>query len=140
METSRRVTIHIPESLEAALRERDSNLSASLRDALERYLDLVRHECAALNDMLSDGEIGMIFDVMRKRRLRPGWERFLPDHIDVAGRLDRLDQKWGVEAPDLAAKLTRMNRAQLVALVDAAARHWQRASVGENPSVRDALK
>lgn len=107
------------------------NLSFALRDTLDRLTLSVASERAFLQSLFTASEMAAILDACN------GW---LADTASIAqlsievedAMADGLAAKWGINGPQLVAKLERLGYFALWTLADAIASWWQRVGAGED--------
>lgn len=126
--------------LEPALSARGESLALVARRDLERYYQLLTDELQAVQ--LSEGEAGLIVDALNGTLLDAHSYRYLPAEIMDALNGTLLTDKWAVDGEALTGKLARLSRGQLLAVVDAAERYWQRAgqAAGQGEPLPEQLR
>lgn len=127
---SKRRSIYTSTALERVLDARTSDsrsVSATLSTIAERYDEAVRSHARDL--ALSTDEWLLVCEALNGLGL-DGWDgsatrvRFAWPTIADAITLNGLDEKWGVDAAVLTARLCDCSYADLLALVDMAERFW----------------
>lgn len=117
--------ITLPPDLYDALASRirgSRERSATIARDLSRLYDLYRH---ALREVpLTTGEACLICDVLNGTLMDASSAAALWAEVADGVRLDRLDEKWGVDGDALIARLKGLDRLTCLALVDAAERFW----------------
>ena len=107
--------------------------SAVVRQCVERYLALLRHELATVQ--LSEREALLIADATNGTIFTPDTARLLWAQVADAIRLNKLDEKWLVNGDALVEKLQGFCPGQALAVVDALERAWLRGT-----DMADALR
>lgn len=103
--------------------------SATIARDLARLYDLYK---LALREVpLTVGEACLICDVLNGTMMDASSSTMLWAEVEDGIRLDRLDEKWGVDGDALVAKLKGLDRLTCLALVDAAERFWVAAPSSE---------
>ena len=135
-----KIPLSITARLVSEIDGRGDNRSGTIGKCLDRYLAILERSRMTMADLLSDGEIGLILDVLNgtafSDTISPAmvWaevEDALPD--GYAG-------KWNVDGPALVGKLKAMSYGECIALVDAVEVWWNRISHGEQIEPREALR
>lgn len=115
--------------------------SMAINRSLDRYFDLLARTRRELRQLLSDQEMGLIVDALNGTAFFDTFGIYLVHHeIADAISMDGLDKKWKVDGKALVDKMTAMNDAQRLALVDAVQCWWDRVASGEQPEYGEALK
>lgn len=135
-----KLSITLQDSLMPELDARGETRSEILSRDLLRYYEALRDARRRLRDQLSDGEVGLILDALNGCWLQDAHTvGLIWAEAEDAIRLNRADQKWSVDGPDLVRKLRAMSYAELCALTDAAERWWHRVSDDQGPAISQAL-
>jgi uncharacterized protein (DUF885 family) len=114
--------------------------SVVINKSLDRYFFILDQARRRLAELLTDGEIGLILDVLNGTLFaEPFSIQLVPAEIEDSFP-DGYTQKWKVDGPALVMKLRGLSYAELVSLVDAVERWWNRVSAGEQPGHGEALK
>lgn len=115
--------------------------SMAINRSLDRYFDLLTRTRRELRQLLNDKEMGLILDALNGTAFFDTFGIYLVHHeIADAISMDGLDKKWEVDGKALVNKMTTMNDAQRLALVDAVQVWWDRVANGEQPEYSEALK
>ena len=115
--------------------------SMAINRSLDRYFDLLTRTRRELRQLLNDKEMGLILDALNGTAFFDTFGIYLVHHeIADAISMDRLDEKWEIDGKALVDKMTAMNDAQRLALVDAVQVWWDRVANGEQPEYSEALK
>lgn len=117
----------------------DGNTSGTISESLERYAAILARERAELRSQLTPGEQALIIDVTNGSLFYSYSLSMLWAEIEDGCSLDRLDQKWEIDAAALVAKVKAAGIAGQAALVDACERWWNRVGAGEQPPYTDLL-
>lgn len=107
------------------------NLSLALRDTLDRLTLSIASERAYLQSLFTASEMAAILDACN------GWlaETSSIAHLSIEvedAMADGLAAKWGINGPQLVAKLERLGYFANWTLADAIASWWQRVGAGED--------
>lgn len=115
----------LPSQVYAALMERvgeRGNRSGTIARDLGRLYDLYRQ---ALREVpLTTAEACLICDVMNGTMPEPYSTACLWAEVEDGIRLNKMDEKWGVDGPALVERLRALTPLQALALIDAAERFW----------------
>jgi hypothetical protein len=103
---------------------RASDPAAYVRRCLERFLWLVDYEREHLR--LSPDEAALICEALQEVEQEPSLRWSVANVVANAIRERHLDEKWHIDAWELVNRLRGMNMGQVVALIDAVDRFWQR--------------
>lgn len=115
--------------------------SMAINRSLDRYFDLLTRTRRELRQLLNDKEMGLILDALNGTAFFDTFGIYLVHHeIADAISMDRLDEKWEIDGKALVDKMTAMNDAQRLTLVDAVQVWWDRVANGEQPEYSEALK
>jgi len=106
--------------------------SAVLESALVQYFRLLAEARRGLKARLTDEELCLICDALNGTLIDDYSVKFMRMEIADACELNRLDEKWGVDAAKLDAKFGDFTLTELMALADAVRRFWNRVAEGEN--------
>lgn len=135
-------SVSLEPQVSARLERREGARSTVINDTLERYFWLVDVERRQLRQLLSDGEIALICDVLNGVMFAdPHSVNFVSMEVQDGISMDRLDEKWKIDGPALVQKLKGCSYGTMIALVDAVQMWWHRISMGESlqPTVEDVL-
>ena len=132
-----KIPLSITARLVSEIDGRGDNRSGTIGKCLDRYLAILERSRMTMADLLSDGEIGLILDVLN------GTDTISPAMVwaEVEDALpDGYAGKWNVDGPALVGKLKAMSYGECIALVDAVEVWWNRISHGEQIEPREALR
>lgn len=109
----------------------DGNVSASLRDTLDRLTIAVRNEEIYLQSLFVTGEQAALLDACN------GWlidtASIAHIAIEVADALPGgLAEKWGIDGPALVEKIDQLGYFSAWVMADAITRWWNRVGAGED--------
>lgn len=128
-----RITITIDPATHAAVSMRQDSLSEAINVSLDRYLTLIASAQRALDKALSSEEKGLTLDALNGVHLG-GTHAAMFAVVSIRDAVaDGYDQKWGVNADALTAKLDALTQLDQVAIVDAAEMWWASVARGESP-------
>lgn len=116
------ISLRIDDELLMAVESRGTNRSEVIRRDLSRLYRL--YERALLQVDLSVQEALLIVDALISAYSTADDAAMLWADVEDAIRLDRLDQKFGVDGEKLVEKLRGLSEIQAMALIDAAERFW----------------
>lgn len=120
---------YLPVRILEAIAERSDNRSGTIARDLERLYTLYRYELREVP--LTKNEAMLIVDALNGVTMDAVSAGMLWAEVEDAIRENGLDKKWEVDGRKLLEKLLKLNRAQALALIDAAERYWRRN--GEEP-------
>ncbi len=118
------VSFRVPQELEKEIIAR-GNPSEVIRRDLERLYTLYRRALRRINltpeemKLIADSLNGLNGTIMDASTAPMLWAQ-----VEDAIKLDRLDQKWGVNGRELVEKLRELTDIEALAVVDAAERFW----------------
>lgn len=119
-----RIYVSMPLSLVSEVESRVGQKSRSdvvSRD-LDRLYSLYRRAIGSLD--LTIQEASLILDVLTGSIYDVATAPMLWAAVDDRIRLDRLDEKWGIDGTALVEKLKSLNDVQALAIIDAGERFW----------------
>lgn len=137
----RRITITLPPETYRKIERRvdEGQRSAYIAQALDRYFGLMHYSRDSLKNMFTDNELGLIVDALNgvymgdESSLRLVWAA-----VQDAVKIDKLDEKWGVDGPTVVRKLEDLKDseyASVVALIDAIESWWATRKPDEPPTI-----
>ena len=134
-------SVSLPPDLVKEMQGRGDSLSGAITKHLTRYLELMLRERATLRELLSEGEVSLVFDVLNgTAMLDQHSPAYIPLEVADGIKYESLDTKWRVDGHVLVGKLSTLDYAALAALADAAERFWARVGAGEDVEAMDTMK
>jgi hypothetical protein len=103
---------------------------ATAQRDLDRYYTLLARSLPTF----TEAEASLLMDALNGTIAMPQTAHLLWAEIDDAIRLDRLDEKWGVDGQALHERLRALTPFQAMAILDAKERYWL------HPNEPDALQ
>jgi hypothetical protein len=108
-------------------RSSEEELAHVTNRVLNRYFHLISQRRRQLRPSFANEELGLMVDACNGTMWYVHTIQYLPLEIAEAIKLDRLDEKWGVDGAGLVAKLKELDLLSLCALVDGIERFWSGA-------------
>lgn len=137
---SKKISISIPTHTYNKITKRyEGNTSATINTQLERYFEALRRERRGLRYILTENECALILDATNGTIHYPESVPLFAYGIRDAIDLDKLDEKWDVDADVLMRKISDAPYITYLTLIDGAERWWNRVSRGETPPYTDLL-
>lgn len=131
--------IRLPDHHIAALTERGDKLASTLREIIDRYLELLARGRAIAARELSVDQVALVADALNGTWMQADTIHLLYAEVEDAIKLDGLDTKWGVDGRWLIARLRSLPDHVTAALVDAIERFRTRVGRGEQPDIRQII-
>lgn len=127
-----RKTIYISDAAETVIGQADESLSGRINGIVIRYGGIVERDCPAL----TEAEWSAICDVLNGTCMLTDHTemdpvRYIWVEISDGDRLNRLGDKWGIDAQDLATRVRDMTFAQQVAIAEITTCYWQHPKPNE---------
>jgi hypothetical protein len=135
-------SVSLEPQISARLERREGARSTVINTTLERYFWLVDMERRQLRQLLNNGEIALICDVLNGTMFADPYSvNFVSMEVQDSISMDRLDEKWQIDGPALVQKLKGLSYGTMLALVDAVQMWWHRISQGESlqPTIEHVL-
>lgn len=126
-----RLMIRLGPELVSAVQSRRDNISAGVRESLERYYYLLEAERRVLKPQFTAGELALLADICNGT----AWDTQSINFGLVANAEDAEQsyfEKWNVDQYELLVKLKNLTLSQNLAMIDAIERFWE--AVSHSPS------